>query len=154
MATQACGVFDEVRLQTIELDAAPLTQIELGGGPEGDSRIRKYLEVLPPRAALELIRELRDVRDALDGAVAALERAGFTVEAYCALSDAEQDSPTWRAVRRARQVSGSWPEFVMRYTHGGEHHARSFPTRAAALNAAIEVLEMHEGHPDWIDTRE
>jgi hypothetical protein len=151
MATQAPVLFDESRLLTIELDAAPLTEVALGAGAEDDPRLKRYLETFPPSTALHLVQEVRELRAALRGAVSVLESAGYTLDAYCRLDEAERESPEWTAVRRAREACAAWPEYVMRYTRGGQEHSRSFSTREAALDGAIEVIEMREGYPRVIE---
>jgi hypothetical protein len=44
------------------------------------------------------------------------------------------------------------PEYLLRYTRGSQEHSRTFPTRQAALEGAIEVIEMREGYPLAIET--
>ena len=122
------------------LDDSGLLALEAGTAP------------LPPQVAVELCQRLRELRGALEGAVTVLDGAGYSLEAYYALDEAERESPTWRAVRRAREACGAWPEYVMRYTRGSQEHSRSFPSRQAALDGAIEVLEMREGYPRAIET--
>ena len=152
MATQTTATFDETRLLTIELDAAPLSEVELGEAGGDDARVQRYLAAFPPRTALELVRQLRELRGALEGAVAVLESAGYTLDAYCRLDEVGRESPGWLAVRRAREAMGAWPEYVMHFTSGGREHSRSFSTRQEALNGAIEVIEMREGYPRAIET--
>jgi hypothetical protein len=152
MPIQAPARFDETRLLTIELGAAPLAEIELGERAGADPGVRGYLEALPPRTALELVRQVRELRALLADAVSALDAAGFTLEAYYALDEAERESPGWLAFRRVREASGAWPEYVMRYTRGSQEHSQSFPTREAALDGAIEVIEMRAGYPRVIET--
>ena len=103
--------------------------------------------------ALELETRLLELRGALEGAVAVLDSAGYSLDAYYRLDDAERESPQWRAVRRAREACGAWPEYVMRYTRGSQEHSRSYPSRQAALDGAIEVLEMREGYPSAIEVQ-
>ena len=152
MPTQPTALFDETRLLTIEMDAAPLLEVELGGAEDDDARVQRYLAAFPPRTALELVRQLRELRGALEGAVAVLETAGFTLDAYCRLDEVGRESPGWLAVRRAREAIGVWPEYIMRFTSGGREHSRSFSTRQDALAGAIEVIEMREGYPRAIES--
>lgn len=105
----------------------------------------------PTLVTADLEGRLRELRGALEGAVAVLSSAGFSLEAYYALDEQERETPKWRAVRRAREACGAWPEYVMRYTRGGQEHSRSYPSRQAALDGAIEVLEMREGYPSAIE---
>lgn len=151
MATQLHASVEESRLRTIERDAAPLSQVGLGERPAGDPRVRRYLEALPPRTALDLVDELRHLRRTLEGAVAVLHHMGFTTEAYLALDDAERASPLWRAVRRAWETTGGGPEYLLHTTRGAEPEVRIFASREAALDAAIEALEMCEGYPEAIE---
>jgi hypothetical protein len=123
--------FDESQLLAIEREATPLT----------------------PQVSVELCQRIRELRGALEGAVAVLDGAGYSLDAYYALDEAQRESPTWKAVRRAREACGAWPEFVMRYARGGQELSRSYPSRQAALDGAIEVLEMREGYPSAIETQ-
>lgn len=148
MATSLPGTVDEKRLQAIEVAAMPLFGLELREEAAADPRVRRYLEDLAPGTALELIGEVRELREALRGVVSVLEEAGFTREAYRALEEAERASPRWRAVRRAWEAGGDAPEYVLRYTRG---EARTFRTPEAALAAAVESLEMNEAYPEAIE---
>ena len=107
----------------------------------------------PGLVSAEMIQRVQELRGALEGAVAVLDRAGYTLDAYYALDEAARESPQWRAVRRAREACGAWPEYVMRYTRGSQEHSRSYPSRQAALDGAIEVLEMREGYPSAIEVQ-
>lgn len=153
MATPQLGLVDDTRLRAIELAAAPLSGAGLRVEP-ADPRVRRYLEDLPPGAVLELIGEVRRLRAALGAATAALEAAGLTPEAYRALPEAERESPRWRAARELWEAAGAGPgahPFVLRYADGSGRPPRAFPTREAALEAAVEALEMGDGYPEAIE---
>ena len=148
MATSLPGAVDEKRLQAIEVAAMPLFGLELRDEDAADPRVRRYLEDLAPGTALELIGEIRELREALRGVVSVLEEAGFTREAHGMLDEAERGTPAWRAVARAWEACGAAPGCVLRYTRGP---ARTFPTPEAALAAAVESLEMNEAYPEAIE---
>lgn len=144
---------DESRLRTIEIDAAALSRVEFAREPPEAGKIQQYLRSIPPTTALEMIEQIRELRAALDGAVEVLEAAGYSQEKYDGLTDGERDSAIWSAVQRAWQAAGAGSEFVLRYSIGGKRGARAYPTCEAALEAALEGLELGEGCPEAIERR-
>lgn len=151
MSTHPLTSVDENRLRDLELGTTALTRAERSGELFGDHAVRRYIDILPPSAALELIDTVRTLRRALNGAMLALERAGYTIEAYCGLDERERANPTWRAVREAWEATGEGPRYLLRFSPGPRQAVRAYPTKRAALEAAIEALEMCEGYPTAIE---
>ena len=118
---------------------------------DGDRHLRRYTDTVLANPVHELASRVRSLRRALLGAIGALEHAGYTVKAYCALDEAERSSPTWRAVRKAWEAAGHGPRYYLRFAPGTPRPMRVYPTRHAALEAAIEALEMCEGYPEAIE---
>lgn len=147
------GWMDESRLRTIEIDAAALSGVEFARGSPEVVKLQQYLRSLPPGTALEMVEQIRELRAALEGAVQLLEAVGYSRERHDELTNRERDSSAWRAVRRAWEAAGSGSEFVLRYTIGGKSVPRAHPTRKAALEAALEGLELGEGCPEAIEQR-
>jgi hypothetical protein len=150
MTTQGMVSLDDARLNSLELQAVALTRIARPDAAVSDGQRLDYREALSPSAALELIASVRNLRQGLDSAMKALEGAGYTLAAYCALDEAGRNSAIWRAVRQAWEATGQAPKYVLRYARGN-HNVAAYPSHQAALEAAIESLEMCEGYPVAIE---
>lgn len=95
-----------------------------------------------------------ELRAALDAATRVLDAAGITPEAYAALDAASRDTPFWADAKRvwaARTAAASPERCVLRLARGGAITQRAYPTADAALQAAIEAIEMNEAYPRSIE---
>jgi hypothetical protein len=147
MSDPAMVPLDETRLRMIELESSPLPAGASGGPTDW---VRRYLQELPPGAALRMVEQLREVRGALVAAVGVLERAGYDRARYEQLSEEERGSADWVTMVRCWALVGPAPVYHLRVTHGQQTRERAFPTPEAALAAAIETLEMNDGYPEAI----
>jgi hypothetical protein len=141
---------DENRLRMIDLEATPIPDPGASGGvPMGDW-VRRYLEEFPPGAALRLLHETRQLRDALGGVIAILERNGYSRDSFATLDEAERNSDDWVAVQQCWSLTEPRPSFLLRVSRGEVTTEVAFPSREEALAAAIESLEMLNGYPEAI----
>ncbi|HUE95885.1 MAG TPA: hypothetical protein VMN39_04470 [Longimicrobiaceae bacterium] len=149
MTPQRLTSVDDARLRDLEHNVVALSNLELAGDV-ADPRLRRYLDLLPPRAAAELIGAMLQMRHALDRASNVLRSAGYTIEAFCALDETERGSGMWKAVREAGDGTGQGPKYFLRYTRGARTRVRAYPTREEAIEAAITALEDCDGYPEAI----
>lgn len=150
MTPQRLTTVDDDRIRDLERHVLALSNLQIARDVT-DPGLRRYLEMLPPQAAAELIDSVLRMRHALDRASTALESAGYTLEAYCALGEEERSSEAWQAVREAWEASGHGPRYLVRYTRGTRSGVNAYPTRRAAVEAAIEALEMCAAYPEAIE---
>ena len=129
------------------IDLAVETGVTLpgpGGGIPGEGSGRSAHQ-------RHLAGEVACLRNTLDRLLHALEEEGYSVDRYCRLDEAGRSTPIWSALEQAWVATGRGPRYVLRSSKGCREEAADFPSRQAALEAAIEALEMCDGYPSSIE---
>jgi hypothetical protein len=150
MTDPAMALPDESRLRMIDLEATSTPASGEYEGPTREAWVRRYLEEFPPGAALRLVREIRQLRDALDRAISILDSNGYSRESFARLDEAERTSENWVAVQQCWSLTEPRPSFLLRVSRGEAVSDTAFASREEALAAAIESLEMLNGYPEAI----
>lgn len=150
MTNPAMALPDENRLRMIDLEATPIPASGAHGTEPMGEWVRRYLEEFPPGAALRLVHEARQLRDALRNVIAILDSNGYSREVFDRLSEVERSNEDWVAVQKCWSLTEPRPAFLLRVSRGDVTTEVAFPSRDEALAAAIESLEMLNGYPESI----
>jgi hypothetical protein len=148
MTNPSMSPLDDARLLVLEKEVLSRRALSRSGA---DSRAGDSSEAVSPAIAIDLIGNVRTLRHTLSNMSNALEAAGYTHEAYLGLDATERNAPIWRAIREMWETTGKAPRYILRFAGSARRGPSTFTTPEAALEAAIESLEMCEGYPDAIE---